>query len=153
LFLSLILAILGLKIIKYFSLVHNWHTFVTWLKGLALLTIFQLTSYPIFWSCSLQICFDKVVEFFGFLVLKLDLRFLNLSLKGGSESPMYVSTLSSSLVTVAWYTTPDCKHFPWTGHSFFTLHIYSIYIYIGVGKGEEKLVILVSDKFTIHYQV
>ena len=94
-------------ILKYFSLTHKWHTFVTWLKGLALLTIFQLTSYPIFWSCSFQMCFDNVVEFLGFLVLKLDSWFLNLSVKGGSESPMYVSTLSSFVVTVAGYITQD----------------------------------------------
>ena len=107
-----------MKIIKYFSLKQSWHTPVTWLNGLALLTIFQLTSNWIFWSSNVQMYLDNAVAFLGFLVLKLDLWFRHLSLKLVAVSPMYVSVFPSPLLIVAWYTTPSCKHFPSTGHSF-----------------------------------
>ena len=115
------LAISGLKIIKYFPLVQSWHTPVTWLKGLALLTVFQLTSYLISWSSNAQMCLDNAVAFLGFLVLKFDLWLRHLSLKLVAVRPMYVSVCLSPLLIVAWYTTPICRHFPSTGHSFLFL--------------------------------
>ena len=81
-------AISGLKIIKNFSLVHRLQLLVTGLKGLARLTIFQPISYCMFWSSSSQIYFESFVEFLGFLVLKLDLWFLHLSLKLVAVNPM-----------------------------------------------------------------
>ena len=125
-FLSFKVAISGLKIMKYFSLLHRWHTPVTWLKGLARLTIFQLTSYSMVLSSNCQICLDKAVAFLGFLVLKFEIWFRHLSLKLVAVNPMYVSTTPSPLLSVAWYTTPSVRHFPSTGHTYF-LQLHSFF--------------------------
>ena len=110
---------------KYFSLVHKLQTPVAWLKGLALLTIAQLTSCCMFSSSKFQIYFDKAVAFLGFLVLKLDVWLRHLALKLVAVNPMYVSVTPSPLLIVAWYTTDSVKHLFCTGHSLAFLQSHS----------------------------
>ena len=123
-FLWLIVDISGLKIMKYFSLIHNRHTPDPGSYGLALLIIFHFSSYFTFWSSRFQIYLDNPEAFLGFLVQKDDLCFVQRSLNEFSVSPMYESVTPSSLSTTAWYTTHFCRHsFP-TGHRFLFLQLH-----------------------------
>ena len=70
-----------------------------------------------FLSCRPQICLLRLQALLGFLVLKFEMWFLNLCLKGGTESPLYVSTIRSTLSTVVLLITPVWYYFPSTGHS------------------------------------
>ena len=113
----------GLKIMKYFSLVHNWHVPETGENGGALLTNFHVIVY-VFWSFfNFHMCWLKVVEFLCFSCLNEDLCPPHLVLNVVAVSPMYVSTWSSCLI-VAWYITFFARQSPSTGQLslFLQLH-------------------------------
>ena len=80
-----------LKMMKYFSRVHNWHTPVTWVKGWALAKIFHVRVYSTFLSFRSQIYLLRVVSCFLFLCVNDDLCPEYLFLKLLTVRPTYVS--------------------------------------------------------------
>ena len=78
----------------------------------------------LFFSFNVQMYLDSSVSFLRLQCLNEVRWFLYRSLKFVAN-PTYVSVTDGSVVTVAWYTTLVCKHFPFSGQSGFFLQLHS----------------------------
>ena len=108
----------GLQIMKKFSVRHRLHNFVLVEYVFAWVIIFHVIVWLMPLSFSFQMYLLNAVALRSPMLLKLCLWFVNLFLNVPSVSPMYVDSSSlSALFTVAWYINDFDRHFPSKGHA------------------------------------